>query len=92
MPDWFAVHQLDVERLLVDWRWLCKEPMALVARNAFGDLFLGDDSGHVHQLEVTIGKLTKVAASEKEFRELALTSELCSDRARQAPSTERSNA
>jgi hypothetical protein len=75
VPDWFAVHHLDVERLLVDWRWLCKEPMALVARNAFGDLFLRDESGHVHQLDVAIGKLTKVAASEQEFRELALTSE-----------------
>jgi hypothetical protein len=75
VPDWFAVYHLDVERLLVDWRWLCKEPMALVARNAFGDLFLRDGSGQVHQLDVAIGKLTKVAASEKEFCELALTSE-----------------
>ena len=75
MPDWFAVHHLDVERLLVDWHWLCKEPMALVARNAFGDLFLRGESGDVHQLDVAIGKLTKVAASEQEFRELALTSE-----------------
>jgi hypothetical protein len=49
--------------------------MALVARNAFGDLFLRGESGDVHQLNVAIGKLTKVAASEQEFRELALTSE-----------------
>jgi len=75
MQDWFAVHDLDVERLLVDWRWLCKEPMVLLARNAFGDLFLLDESGHVHQLDVAIGKLTKVADSEAQFRELALSVE-----------------
>ena len=75
MQDWFAVQDLDVERLLVDWRWLCKEPMALFARNAFGDLFLRDESGHVHQLDVAIGKLTKVADSEAEFRELAFSVE-----------------
>ena len=75
MQDWFAVHHLDVERLLVDWRWLCKEPMALIARSVFGDLFLRDESGHVHQLDVAIGKLTKVADSESEFRELAISTE-----------------
>jgi len=75
MQDWFAVYDLDVERLLVDWRWLCKEPMALLARNAFGDLFLREKSGQVHQLDVAIGKLTKVADSEAEFRELALSVE-----------------
>lgn len=75
MQDWFAVHDLDVERLLVDWRWLCGKPMALVARNAFGDLFLRDESGYVHQLDVAIGKLTKVADSEAHFAELALSGE-----------------
>jgi hypothetical protein len=64
-----------VLRLLVDWLWLCKEPMALLARNAFRDLFLRDESGHVHQLDVAIGNLTKVADSEAQFRELALSVE-----------------
>lgn len=27
--NWFAVGQLDVERLLLEWRWLCPRPMAL---------------------------------------------------------------
>jgi len=75
MQDWFAVRDLDVERLLVEWHWLCKEPVALIARNAFGDLFLRDESGHVHHLDVAIGKLTKVADSEAQFRELALSIE-----------------
>jgi hypothetical protein len=76
MQDWFAVRDLDVERLLVDWRWLCKAPMALVAKNVFGDLFLRDESGHVHQLDVAVGQLTKVADSEAQFRELALSTEM----------------
>jgi hypothetical protein len=75
MHDWFAVDRLDVERLLVEWRWLCKGPMALVARNAFADLFLRDVSGHVYCLDVAIGKLMKVADSEAQFRELATTRE-----------------
>jgi hypothetical protein len=75
MQDWFAVRDLDIDRLLVEWRWLCKEPLALIARNAFGDLFLRDEAGHVHQLDVAIGKLTKVADSEAQFRELALSIE-----------------
>src|SRR5579872_152310 len=73
MQDWFAVGDLNVDRLLVEWRWLCKEPMRLIARNAFGDLFLSDESGHVHQLDVAICKLTKLADTEAEFRELALS-------------------
>jgi len=71
MPDWFAVDHLDVERLLGGWRWLCPNPMSLVARNAFGDLFLRDQAGQIHQLDVAIGKLRKVADSEAQFKELA---------------------
>jgi hypothetical protein len=73
MRDWFAVEHLDVERLLVEWRWLCQGPMALVAKNAFADLFLRDASGQVYCLDVAVGKLTKVADSETQFRELATT-------------------
>jgi len=71
MTDWFGVDHLDVERLLAEWRWLCPNPMSLVARNAFGDLFLRDQAGQIHRLDVGIGKLLKVADSEAQFRELA---------------------
>src|ERR1700693_2205 len=50
-------------------RWLCLPEMLLE------NLFLRDESGHVHQLDVAIGKLTKVADSEAQFRELALSVE-----------------
>src|SRR5438046_279873 len=46
--------------------------MSLVARDAFGDLFLRDESGQVHHLDVAVGKLQKIAESEAQFRELAV--------------------
>lgn len=45
--------------------------MTLLARSAFGDLFLRDESEEVFRLDVAVGRLTKVANSEPEFRELA---------------------
>ena len=75
MQKWFEVEHLDVERLLLDWRWLCPNPMTLVARNAFADLFLCNGSGEIYLLDVAIGTLTKIADSEVEFRQLAATSE-----------------
>lgn len=70
MEYWFQVHHLDVERLLANWRWLCPGPKSLVARSSFGDLFLGDEAGEIWCLDVAVGKLTKIAASEFEFRDL----------------------
>jgi len=75
MENWFAVDHLDVERLLADWRWLCPQRTTLVARNAFADLFLRDESGEVFRLNVAVGKLAKVADSEAQFRELAASHE-----------------
>ena len=76
MEDHFNVGHLDIERLLAEWRWLCPEPMALVARNAFGDLFLRNASGNVFRLDAAVGKLTKVAESETQFRQLATNEQL----------------
>ena len=71
MASWFAVDHLDVERLLTDWRWLCPNRMSLVARNVFGDLFLCDEAGQIHRLDVGVGKLLTVAHSKAQFEELA---------------------
>jgi hypothetical protein len=75
MENWFSVDHLDVERLLGDWRWLCPQRMALVAKNAFADLFLRDESGEIFRLDLAVGKLTRVADSEPQFRELAASRE-----------------
>src|SRR5712672_2816435 len=70
MERYFLVDHLDVDRLLTEWRWLCPQPMALVARSAFGDLFLRDDAGKIFKLDISIGQVQEVAPSEAEFRKL----------------------
>lgn len=71
VESYFVVEQLDSERLLAEWKWLCPAPMTLVARSAFGDLFLRDQEGAVFWLDIGIGKLTRVCYSEAEFLEIA---------------------
>ena len=73
MKHWFQVQQLDVERLLAEWRWLCPQSLSLLARNMFGDLFLRDASGQIFRLQIDIGKFDKVADSEDQFFELVQT-------------------
>ena len=75
MKQWFPVDQLEVERLLLEWRWLCPDQMTLVARSVFGDLFLRNEAGVVFWLNTSIGKLTEVAQSETHFLAMAETSE-----------------
>ena len=74
--DYFAVEHLSVERLLKDWRWLCPKQLSLVARNAFGDLFLQNDAGRILWLEVATGRISEVADSQKSFRTYAETEEM----------------
>jgi hypothetical protein len=64
------VDALVVDRLLADWCWLCPEPVSLVARNTFGDLFLVSAEGRVLWLQVATGELAEVAASQSQFLDL----------------------
>jgi hypothetical protein len=72
---WFSVDHLDIVRLLLEWRWLCPGNVKLIARNAFGDLFLANDRGEVLRLDVAGGQLSKIAESEGKFREIATSGE-----------------
>lgn len=65
----FDIDQLDVNRLLEQWRWLCGESVTLVARNGFGDLFLRTDGGRVLQLNMADGTLSQIAESESSFED-----------------------
>ena len=60
----FNIEQLDVNRLLEPWRWLSADPVTLVARNGFGDLFLRTTKGKILWLNVGAGTLTEIAESE----------------------------
>jgi hypothetical protein len=68
----FDISKIDVERLLEQWRWLCPQRVALLARNCFGDLFLGAEDGQVLWLDVTSAVLHRIASSESEFDELLM--------------------
>jgi hypothetical protein len=65
----FDIEHLDANRLLEQWRWLCTEPVALIARNGFGDLFLRTVEGKVLRLDVGDGTLAEVAESELGFKD-----------------------
>ena len=75
MEGYFLVDHLDVDRLLSEWRWLCPQSLALVARSAFGHLFLRDGAGKIFKLDIAIGQMSEVSISETEFRRLARTKE-----------------
>jgi hypothetical protein len=48
---------------------LCTEPVTLIARNGFGDLFLRTAEGKVMRLDVGDGTLADVAESESSFKD-----------------------
>ncbi len=68
MGQVFDIDQLDVSRLLAQWRWLCGQSVTLVARNGFGDLFLRTNERKILWLNVGGGTLTQIAESELGFK------------------------
>jgi hypothetical protein len=71
----FDVVQLDVSRLLEQWRWLCGQSVTLVARNGFGDMFLRTNDRKILWLNVGDGTLTEIAESELGFEHALAESE-----------------
>jgi|HubBroStandDraft_6_1064221.scaffolds.fasta_scaffold110594_2 hypothetical protein len=67
----FDIDGISSARLLREWSWLAPGEFALLAVNAFGDLFLQDIHGSVLRLDVTAGKISAIAGSSIEFREAA---------------------
>jgi hypothetical protein len=68
------IDNLAVDSLLADWRWLVQPAFMPVLMTAFGDLFLRDEAGHIHFLDLMSGEFKQVAESEEEF------ARLCEDR------------
>jgi hypothetical protein len=65
---------LPFDTLLSDWRWLVAPGFTPVLMTAFGDLFLRDQPGRIHFLNLMSGDFTQVAESQEEF------DRLCEDR------------
>ena len=76
VDDGFPVDHLDVERLLADGRWLCPQKLRLIARGAFGDMFLASVDGQLYLLDVAVAKMTKIAESEDQFHTLSRNVEM----------------
>lgn len=64
-----AVEGLSFDKLLGDWRWLVPEKYTPVMMTAFGDLFLRDEFGRIHLLDLMAGELNIVASSERLFEQ-----------------------
>src|ERR1700687_305334 len=75
MESYFNVGDLSAAQLLANWRWLCAGPVTIIARTAFGDLFLRTEEGIVSKLDVSAGQLTKVAETVDQFLSLAASPE-----------------
>jgi hypothetical protein len=52
---------LPFDSLLSDWRWLVSPEFTPVLMTAFGDLFLCDQSGHIHFLDLMSGQFKQVS-------------------------------
>ena len=63
---------IDFNDLLSEWRWLVPETMVPVVVSALGDLFLRDNDNSIHWLDTGAGKLTRVADSPEQFKQLML--------------------
>src|SRR5438093_3542449 len=59
--------EIDVNTLLQDWRWLLNGRYKKVMMTALGDLFVRDEAGQIHFLDLMCGELKWVADSEKQF-------------------------
>jgi hypothetical protein len=61
------IEQVNVERLIEDWRWLTGKDKTPIIVSSIGDLFLQDTNGGIYWLNVGEGKLSRVADSADEF-------------------------
>jgi len=54
---------IDILRAIDAWKWLPIKGLTAIAVSAFGEVFLRDSDGAIHQIDTIEGKLTKVAKS-----------------------------
>ena len=71
--------QVDLNELLIEWRWLVDEKFTPIAVTAFGDLFLQSSDGSIHRLDAGTGYFCPVARNLEALKEQATVSELQED-------------
>ena len=64
------ITRFEPEELLREWRWLLGQRFTLRAITIFGDLFLEDGDGSVHNLDAGTGEFERVASTFEEFEAL----------------------
>ena len=63
------VEGLPFDELLADWSWLVAGKFTPVMMTAFGDLFLRDEAGQIHFLDLMAGEFKTVTSSQAEFEQ-----------------------
>jgi hypothetical protein len=58
---------VDILGAVDGWKWLPLAGLTVIAVSAFGEPFLRDDAGAIHQIDTIEGKLSKVADSLSEL-------------------------
>ncbi|MCW4463588.1 DUF1851 domain-containing protein [Sphingomonas sp. BT-65] len=61
------IPEVDVIRAIDGWKWLPLKGLTAIAVSAFGEVFLRDSAGVIHQIDTIEGKLSKAANSLPEL-------------------------
>jgi hypothetical protein len=69
LPDEVAAANLD------GWMDLLPARCRILGANLFADIFLADAAGAVHMLEVSAFSISRIAASQEEFRQRCINDE-----------------
>jgi hypothetical protein len=72
-PDFLSAEVKAAD--LVGWTDVLPERYRILGANLFADIFLADAAGAVHMLEVSAGLVTRIYASEEEFRQRCVDDE-----------------
>ena len=64
------IEALDFSVLLSDWSWLINDHCTPLIMNTFGDLFLEDEVGFIHMLDLAAGRTRKIANNMDDFGDM----------------------
>lgn len=65
--------ELDIERLIGEWRWLIPDSVRLLAISTFGELVLQKNDGSVWYLDIHAGSIERVANTSNDLQKKMAT-------------------